>query len=154
MRFYGLAILGGLGIIGLQSMPAWSHGVVITHETMPAIAIQANYDTGEPMAEAQVTVYAPGDPTTPWITDTTTAEGEFIFTPDRDQPGTWEVQVRQAGHGQLLAIPITETAEGIEVTSGAASQGATTPLQRGVMIGSVVWGCVGTALFFSRKFKA
>ncbi|NCJ05253.1 carboxypeptidase regulatory-like domain-containing protein [Synechococcales cyanobacterium C] len=154
MRSYWSAIFGGLGIIGLQSVPVWGHGVVITHEVQRAIAIQARYDTGEPMAAAQVTVYAPDDPTTPWLTDTTTADGEFLFTPDLGQPGTWEVQVRQAGHGQILAIPITETAAGLEITSGEAAQGAPNPLQRGLMIGSVVWGCVGTALFFSRKPKA
>ena len=28
-----------------------------------------------------------------------------------------------------------------------------TPMQRGLMIASVIWGCVGTALFFSGRKK-
>jgi nickel transport protein len=109
-----------------------------------AVEIQATYDTGEPMASGQVTVYAPDSPATPWLTGVCDDEGRFAFTPDPDKPGTWDVQVRQAGHGDIVHI---------EIGAGAATSGGsglTTP-QILLMAACVAWGCIGTALFFSRK---
>jgi nickel transport protein len=104
----------------------------------------ATYDTGEPLAGGQVTVYAPDDPTAPWLTGACDDEGRFVFTPDPDKPGTWDVQVRQAGHGDIVHIPI-----GAGVTSSGG--GGFSPAQIVLMAACVVWGFVGTALFFSRR---
>ncbi|MEE9618360.1 MAG: carboxypeptidase regulatory-like domain-containing protein, partial [Anaerolineae bacterium] len=91
----------------------------------------------------QVTVYAPDDPSTPWLTGVCDEDGRFIFTPDPSKPGTWDVQVRQSGHGDMVHIPIGED---------VAMTGTTgyTPLQVVLMGACVVWGFVGTALFFLR----
>jgi nickel transport protein len=123
---------------------AFAHGAKIEYTVGMAVEIQATYDTGEPMAGGQVTVYAPDDPSTPWLTGVCDEEGRFAFAPDPDKPGTWDVQVRQAGHGDIVHI---------EIGAGAATSGGsglTTP-QILLMAACVAWGCIGTALFFSRK---
>jgi nickel transport protein len=137
-----LVLMLTLGVTATTS----AHGAKIDYTISPAVEIRATFDTGEPMAEGQVTVYAPDDPSTPWLTGTCDEEGRFIFTPDLAKPGTWDVQVRQAGHGDIIHIPIEE---GGQVT--ASSSTGYTPLQIVLMGASVAWGLVGTALFFSRK---
>jgi nickel transport protein len=135
--------------IYLLLLPAQAacHGVKLSCETIKGIAITAQYDSGEPMAGGQVTVYSPDDPLNPWLTGTCDESGKFFFTPDPDCPGLWEVQVRLAGHGALARIEVTS--DGI-VAVGAS--GLTT-LQKLVMALAVVWGLAGTALFFSRRKK-
>ena len=123
---------------------AFAHGAKIEYTISMAIEIHAAYDTGEPMAGGQVAVYAPDDPSTPWLTGVCDEEGRFTFTPDPSRPGTWDVQVRQSGHGDMVHIPIGEDV----VMSGSTGY---TPLQIVLMGASVVWGFVGTALFFSRR---
>ncbi len=122
---------------------AFAHGAKIEYTISMAIEICAAYDTGEPMAGGQVMVYAPDDPSTPWLTGVCDEDGRFIFTPDSSKPGTWDVQVRQSGHGDMVHIPIGED---------VAMSGTTgyTPLQIVLMGACVVWGFVGTALFFLR----
>ncbi len=152
-----LPLVLGLGL----GWPAagWTHGARIDYRTQEAIEIQALYDTGEPLADAQVTIYAPEDPASAWLTGTTDAQGRFWFRPDPDQPGNWEVTVRQSGHGDILVIPteevdletVGEPGSAAEATLTGSSAAALTPLQKGVMVGSILWGCVGTALFFSRS---
>ena len=124
-----------------------SHGAKIENKISTTVEILAAYDTGEPMAGGQVAVYAPGDPSTPWLTGVCDEDGRFTFTPDPSRPGTWDVQVRQSGHGDMVHIPIGED---------VAMSGTTgyTPLQVVLMGASVVWGFVGSALFFSHRRRA
>lgn len=158
-----LPVLGLLCLVGWQSR-AIAHGVAIEYRATQAYEIKAAYDTGDPMTNAQVAVFAPTDPAKPWLTGTTDAAGRFVFSPSA--PGNWEVQVRQAGHGDILVIPVesgsaapvpaVSSSNGESATNpprAAGSVGTYTPLQKGVMIGSVIWGCVGTALFFGRGAK-
>ncbi|NJL49854.1 MAG: carboxypeptidase regulatory-like domain-containing protein [Leptolyngbyaceae cyanobacterium SM2_5_2] len=137
--------------------PGLSHGVSIQHQTVSSVEIQASFDSGEPMKEAQVVVYAPDNPTEPWMKGTTDAEGRFVFTPDAAQPGNWEVAVRQAGHGEILSIPVGAELASADPSSPALGQSVSTssapelsPVQRWITIGAVIWGFIGTALFFSR----
>ncbi len=139
---------------------AWAHGAHIDYETTQAIQLTARYDNGDPMAAAQVTVYSPSDPANAWQRGVTDDQGRFIFAPDPAQPGNWEVQVRQAGHGDIVAIPVAEVVPGQDpealipptlASSSGSEEG--TGLQKGLMVASVLWGCVGTALFFSRQKK-
>jgi nickel transport protein len=124
--------------------PTLAHGAKIEYTVGLSVELQATYDTGEPMAGGQVTVYAPDDPATPWLTGVCDEEGRFAFAPDPDKPGTWDVQVRQAGHGDMVHIDI---GAGAATSSGS---GLTTP-QILLMAACVAWGSIGTALFFSRK---
>jgi len=130
------------------AVPAWGHGARIEYRPTSAVEIQAVYDSGEPMAEAPVMVYAPEDPETAWLTGTTDSEGRFAFVPQGD--GTWTVSVREAGHGDIINIPVGDTEES-ETVLAVASPTDYTPLQKAVMAASVIWGCAGTALYFSRR---
>jgi nickel transport protein len=126
-------------------MKAYAHGAIIEYTVDMTIEIVATYDNGEPMAGAQVVVYAPDDPSTPWLTGVCDDEGRFTFMPDSTKPGTWDVQVRQAGHGDMVHIPVGEGAV------AAASSGGYSVLQIVLMAVCVVWGIAGTALYFSRR---
>ncbi|MEM7771393.1 MAG: carboxypeptidase-like regulatory domain-containing protein [Cyanobacteria bacterium P01_E01_bin.6] len=134
---------------------AIAHGATIEYRSIPALEVQASYDTGEPLANAQVTVYSPENPADPWLTGTTDDQGRFIFTPDSAIAGNWDVQVRQAGHGDIVSIPLEGTAsnQSTLVVAGSGSSQSTSLLQKAVMAGSVIWGLVGTALFFSARSK-
>jgi nickel transport protein len=137
--------------LGLPSR-AIAHGAVLQYSTTQAYEITAAYDSGQPMTAAQVAIFSPDNPSTPWMMGTTDDQGQFLFTPPT--PGNWEVQVRQAGHGDVVVIPVSDRptssteggAEGDRSRSGAFDN-----WQKGLMAGSVLWGCVGTALFFSQK---
>ena len=122
---------------------AFAHGAKIEYTISMAVEIRATYDTGEPLAGGQVTVYAPDDLSTPWLTGVCDEEGRFTFAPDPAESGTWDVQVRQAGHGDIVHIPIGENTA---MTGGTGY----TPLQIVLMGVCVVWGLVGSALFFWR----
>ncbi len=173
MNYPLVLLLAGWG--GLVTVaPALAHGAKIDYQPINGIEIQARYDSGEPMSAAQVNVYAPDNPSEPWQTGTTDAEGRFVFTPDPSRPGNWEVMVRQAGHGDVLAIPVGEPSSAVDSGSGFSAAAGTTgsagvpgdtnpsagranagePRTAGVPLwvsmAAVVWGFVGTALFFAR----
>jgi len=174
-----LAALGGIGWV----TPVLAHGVTIEYQPTESIQVQAEYDSGEPMKEAQVMVYSPENLSEPWTQGTTDEQGQYVFVPDPSQPGNWEVTVRQAGHGDIVVIPVGEddgaVADGdasgadgdapgadgdapgadgeavaeptSETQSEPASQTAQlSPVQQGITIGAVIWGFIGTALFFAR----
>jgi len=171
---------------------AYAHGVVINYtlETNGKIDLHAEFDTGEAMGEAQVTVYSPADPLTPWLTGTADAEGNYTFVLDPEIPGSWDIQFRKAGHGDIIHLQLDEgmidpalmtnppgelmaesletAAEKVEVpqeepnatskkttvlSSGGntGNSGGFTSLQILLMSGSVIWGFVGTALYFSNR---
>ena len=141
--------LTGIAAAGvLFPTSARAHGVSIEYNTSMEVEIVAAYDTGSPMAGAQVSVYAPDEPNTPWLTGTCDEEGRFTFTPDSSKPGTWDVQVRLAGHGGIIHIPVGEAGAATDGTGGFSH------MQIGIMSACVVWGSVGTALYFSRRRKA
>jgi len=171
---FSLAVLFVLGIIGTAS----AHGVkteqqVFVEDGVVKIEIRATYDTGDPMSEAQVVIFAPNDLANPWKTGKTDNTGSFTFTPDLSIPGTWDVQVRLAGHGKMIHIEITgdeastlesdaeemqareKTAELSAANAGVGSSTSVgtgfTTIQIVIMAASVIWGCIGTALFFARR---
>ena len=131
----------------ILSLPAtaYAHGAKIDYTINMTIDIVASYDTGEPMAGAQVVVYAPDNPSSAWLTGVCDDEGRFSFTPDTSKPGTWDVQVRQSGHGDIVHIPIGED------TPASGSTGGYSVLQIVLMAICGIWGCVGTAFYFSRR---
>jgi len=131
------AMLLTMGLTGA----VYAHGAGIEYTLSTAVELAATFDTGEPMAGGQVTVYAPDDPATPWLTGECDEGGRFVFTPDPDKPGTWDVQVRQAGHGDIVHIAIGEGVAGL-------GGGRLSAPQIVLMAACVVWGFVGTALFF------
>ena len=124
---------------------AHAHGVSIEYTSSVEVEIVARYDSGEPMSGAQVVVYAPDEPATPWLTGTCDEEGRFTFTPDSARPGTWDVQVRLAGHGGMVHIPVGED------TAGSGGTGGYSVAQIAIMSVCVIWGIAGTALYLSRR---
>ena len=140
-----IASLIGMLVLGLAlPVRVFAHGADIEYAVSTVIELVATYDNGEPMAGAQFVVYAPDDPTTPWLTGVCDDEGRFSFAPDSSRPGIWDVQVRQAGHGDIIHITIGGD-------TAATGGGSYSKLQIGLMSVAVVWGSVGTALYFSRK---
>ena len=154
-RFYFFLILTTL--IALPNK-VLSHGANIQYGETTAIKIQAKYDDGTPMDQAQVVIYAPSDRSTPWLKGMTDDSGSFAFVPD-SQPanrGEWDVKVRQSGHGDIISIPITDntTAANSVVTSSEVNPDSYTSTQKLIMAAAGIWGLIGTALFFSRSKSA
>jgi len=144
-----LLLLSGLVmamIVAWDVSSIQAHGTNIRYQPTQAIEIIAQYDNGEAMAEAQVIVYAPNKPETPWLTGQANEDGYFVFVPDHSISGDWAVSIRTAGHGEMLHVPI----EAGTVSTVQTNSGPTT-LQTIVMGIAGVWGFVGTALFFSRR---
>ena len=150
----GLAAALTIQTVVYSEKPAYAHGATI--EVLPqAIEIVATFDTGEPMADAQVSIYAPDELETPSQTGQTDSEGRFLFTPEADAvPGNWEVTVRKAGHGQTTTFAMGAIGEeGAGVFAGASGQGmmGAQATQRWISMAAILWGFLGTALYFSRK---
>ncbi|MEL6458508.1 MAG: carboxypeptidase-like regulatory domain-containing protein [Cyanobacteria bacterium J06636_27] len=172
-------ILLPIFIFATLSLPTkiLAHGTKISYENTEAIVIKATYNTGEPMGKAQISVYTPDNPSQPWLTGTTDEKGRFLFQPDSTTSGNWEVKVRHLGHGGVVKVPVTTAQpKKTQQTQPTASPNSSTPeqvvrvpesdihaervsaieytpVQRGLMIASVIWGCVGTALFFLNRKK-
>ena len=98
--------LAAVALCAVLPTAAQAHGAKIEYKIAPAIALQAMYDAGEPMTTAQVTVYAPSDPSKPWLTGKTDKEGRFSFVPDPAIAGEWVVQAREAGHGAMIHVTL------------------------------------------------
>lgn len=126
----------------------YAHGVVAGYSEVPGIEINAAYDTGEPMAGGQVTVYAPDNPAKPWLSAGLDQKGKFRFVPDYAISGNWSIQVRQAGHGAMIHVPVGDSEI---VESNGGSPATFSALQLILMTLCVSWGFVGTALFFSKR---
>lgn len=162
-----------------------AHGVKIMPEINQAISLKAEYESGLPMQQAQVIVYAPNQPNKPWMQGITNEDGKFIFIPDSKLSGNWQIKVSQAGHGNIINVPyfpskiVTEKSTVIDnnstnnrtnnlnnnqannslinntsiskiPTNNSSILSENYQLQKSLMIASIVWGCVGTALFFAR----
>jgi nickel transport protein len=138
-------LLAGI-ILLIMPVQASAHGVDISAVVLKGVEVTALYDSGQPMAGGQVRIYAPDEPLEPWLTGISDEEGKFFFVPDYSRPGLWEVQVRLAGHGDLIRVEVTAAEEA--VTAGQVGLGT---LQKLIIALSVVWGAVGTAFFFSRR---
>lgn len=118
------------------------------------VAVEATYHSGRPMAGAQVTVFAPGAAEEPWLVGECDETGRFEFTPSVERTGVWDVRVVHHGHGGRVSVEVAgegEEAGSAVVRAEASSTAHLTTLQRSVMAACVIWGLVGTALFFSRR---
>lgn len=124
----------------------FAHGSKIDYIINYSIDLVATFDTGDPMADAQVLIYAPNDLVNPWLIGKTDQDGKFNFIPDQSLSGTWDVQIRKAGHGDIIHIELNDRML-------LANNESFTPAQLILMAISVIWGCIGTALYFSGKKK-
>lgn len=152
---------GFLIFFGVATNKVLAHGSTINYQAKESIEIEAKFDNGTPMKNAQVVIYSPNNPTKAWLTSTTDENGKLIFTPDVSQQGNWSVKVRSAGHGSVINIPIKSAStktDDIDTQEIVTSRSTPSPVnaslttaQKLIMATTGVWGFVGTALFFSRK---
>jgi len=75
----------------LCNRPAAAFDLFATHE----VSVQFATADGKPMADAEVSVYPPGDPTHAVQTGRTDKDGKFEFGTDRD--GLWTAEAHIAG---------------------------------------------------------
>ncbi len=130
------------------TLPAYGHGANIFWEMQgDSIFVTATFDDGTPMDGAQVTVFSGAAPAVPYTSGIADENGKFAFLPDAELSLIWDVQARKAGHGDMIHFSLTEASEVTDAQIGF------TTLQIIIMSASVVWGFIGTALFFSTKRK-
>jgi nickel transport protein len=139
------------------SAPVLAHGTDIESKKVEAVQIEARYEGGQPMQEAQVTVYSPENPAEPWKQGVTDQQGNYTFVPDPQQAGSWEVKVRQAGHGDIITVNVGEETSSTQKSALAFSwlekDGEYTTTQKVLLGVAGIWGFFGTALFFARSSK-
>ncbi len=132
----------------ITTFPVYGHGANLYWEMHgDSVFVTATFDDGTPMNAAQVTVFSGAAPLVPYTSGIADENGEFAFLPDAELSLNWDVQARKAGHGDMIHFSLTEKTEVIN-----AQRGFTT-LQIILMSVSIVWGFIGTALFFATKRK-
>ena len=94
-RFVALAAL-----LLLCNSPAAAFDLFATQE----VTVQFATADGKAMADAEVSVYAPGDPTHPIKTGKTDKDGKFTFGTDRD--GLWTAQARNGSEVARATIRV------------------------------------------------
>jgi nickel transport protein len=95
-----LAAAATLFLLALSPSAALS--LFDTHE----VTTQFATEDGKPLANAEVRVFAPGDPKNPVLTGRTDAEGKFVFEADRD--GFWSAEARGADRVARVMIRVGE----------------------------------------------
>jgi len=82
----------------LCNSPAGAFDLFATHE----VTVQFTTSAGQPLADAEVKVFAPGDLIHPVQTGKTDKDGKFQFGTDRD--GLWTAQAE--GHGEVARATV------------------------------------------------
>lgn len=77
-----------LTLLAAGTAPAAGLDLFARHQ----VSVQFATQDGKPMANAEVRVFAPGQPNRPALTGHTDSEGKFEFGADRD--GFWSVEAR------------------------------------------------------------
>lgn len=123
---------------------AFSHGTQGTVER-GGLVVTAQYDSGEPMDYAKVTISAPGAKL-PFQSGRTDKNGRFCFFPDG--AGEWEVVVDdEMGHRLAVKLPVDEQLGLQEGQPNPGPQEAGfSRLQKAAMGVSIIFGFCG--LFF------
>ena len=143
-----LALLSPVLCVLAFASAVHAHGARIIWELKgDSVLVSAAFDDGAPMDSAQVTVFSGAEPSVPWLQGFTDGRGEFGFVPDRDESLNWDVQVRKAGHGDIVHLSLDPSNTPVSGDSGFST------LQIVLMSVCVVWGFIGTALFFSSRKK-
>ncbi len=142
---FGIAFLVAIFITSISEAHGTSIELTINEDR---VEIHALFDTGEPMSNAQITVYAADNPQEAWLSGEADAEGRYSFAVDSSISGLWGISVRKASHGELLYFDVTPNGR---ITLDQATE--RTPLQTGLMAGGVLAVLGGIAWYFSRPRK-
>lgn len=103
------------------------------------------YSDGEMMSYAPYKIFLP-DGESVFQNGLTDKNGMVIFSPD--SPGEWRVQANDdLGHGARVMVNV---GVGNMKPTGVAV-GSLSALQKVLMALCVVWGAIGTALFYRRR---
>ena len=113
----------------LATAQARAADLFATHE----VTAQFATPDGKPMANAEVRVYAPDDPSKVALTGRTNGDGKFVFEADRD--GFWSAEARSADYVARVMI---------HVGGEASSSNQISPL---LVIGLLVL-LLGTAIWY------
>jgi hypothetical protein len=97
LRFASIAVLI---LTTLAPVPSAAFNLFSTHD----VTVQFATQDGKPLANAEVQVFAPGEPKTPVITGRTDAEGKFVF--EADQDGFWSAEAKGADQVARLMIRV------------------------------------------------
>jgi nickel transport protein len=112
----------------LCKSPAAAFDLFATHE----VTVQFATADGKPMTDAEVKVFAPGDPTHPVKSGRTDKDGKFAFGTDRD--GLWTAEARAAGEVARATV---------RVDSASGERGGPTPFlvigALAVLLAIAVW---------------
>lgn len=136
-----ILILMMIVVIGLTIN--YAHGSNITYKRMNTYALHGSFDDGTAMSDAQIIIFSPTNPETPWLTTSADADGNYLFVPDEDLTGEWTIQFRSAGHGDMISINTEES---------IVSQSSTMNFSQKLLVGlAILWGFIGTSLYFRKK---
>jgi hypothetical protein len=84
----------------LVESPAQAFDLFATHQVTAQFATA----DGKPMGNAEVSVFAPGEPRIPVETGRTAADGKFVFSADRD--GMWSAEARTKSEVARVTIRV------------------------------------------------
>jgi len=99
MRWTTVVLLAISSSVCAES-PVRAFDLFATHEVTAQFATA----DGKPMANAEVRVFAPGDPRTPVETGRTDADGKYVFAADRD--GIWSAEARTTNEVARVMIRV------------------------------------------------
>ena len=92
-------------LCSMPASPADALDLFATHE----VTTQFATPDGKPMANAEVRVFAPGDPSKVALTGRTDADGKFVFGTDRD--GFWSAEAHSGDYVARVMIRVGGEAE-------------------------------------------
>jgi nickel transport protein len=125
----------------------FSHGINADIITTGVIGVKFSYDGLSPMKNAIVKIYSPDNYDAPSLTSRSNEQGIVFFLPDKK--GEWIIMAKDdGGHTTRVNIPVTENM--IAKSSGSSLS----YLQKIIIAVCVIWGLIGTGLFFSIKRKS
>jgi hypothetical protein len=87
-------------LVALWSMPAAALDLFARH----TVTVQFATSDGKPMADAEVRVFAPGQPGRPALTGRTDSAGKFEFSADTD--GMWSAEARSASEVARVVVRV------------------------------------------------
>ena len=112
LPFVGLICASLLAVMADQAM---GHSVETDYLLSPdnGLALDVNFSTGEPLAEAPVKIYSPDNPEEPWMEGETDENGQFSFLPEDGIEGEWTVEIGEKSHADFLSVPVKD--DGIQL---------------------------------------
>ncbi len=122
----------------------FSHGINADIITGGVIGVKFSYDGVSPMKNAVVKIFSPDNYDAPAISTQSNEQGVVYFLPNKK--GEWIMMAKDdGGHTTRVNIPVTENM--IAKSTG----NSLSYLQKIIIAVCVIWGFIGTALFFKSK---